>query len=224
MKRKYALYPIIMSACALLCFIAVAIVFAGVVQPLWGRIMLLILPALILGIVAFFAVKGKLGASATTIWTTILSIVLFLASVFYVILLGIWTATTTTTDIQYYSRAYAQIDEVDAVVEIFPETIPADAKDIVFTYTPQFLQGGEIFELSYTTTNEKITEWSSLLNGEAEWIGSNRQWHSENNWSFDGVEATRYLLDWDGGFNHGEMCYVLIDEAMGRITFYYSIW
>ena len=31
MKRKYALYPIIMSACALLCFIAVVIMFAGVV-------------------------------------------------------------------------------------------------------------------------------------------------------------------------------------------------
>ena len=224
MKRKYALYPIIMSACALLCFIAVFIVFAGVVQPLWGRMMLLILPALILGAVSFFAAKGNLGVSATIIWTTILSIVLFLASVFYVCLLGIWTATTATTDTQYYTRAYAQIDEVDAVADIFPETIPADAKDIVFTYTPQFLQGGEIFELSYTTRNEKITEWSSLLNGEAEWIGSNRQWHSENNWSFDGVEATRYLLDWDGGFNHGEMCYVLIDEAMGRITFYYSIW
>ena len=110
------------------------------------------------------------------------------------------------------------------VEEIFPETIPADAKDIAFTYTPQFLQGGEVFELSYTTTNEKLTEWTDILKKEAEWIGSNREWHSENNWSFDGVEATRYLLDWDGGFNHGEMCYVLVDEAMGRITFYYSIW
>ena len=77
MKRKYALYPIIMSACALLCFIAVVIVFAGVVQPLWGRMAILVLPALILGVVAFFAVKGKLGVSATTIWTTILSIVLY---------------------------------------------------------------------------------------------------------------------------------------------------
>ena len=107
MKRKYARYPIIMSTCAFLCFIAVVIVFTGVVQPLWGRMMLLVLPALILGVVAFFAVKGKLGVSATTIWTTILSIVLLLASVFYVFLLVIWTATTITTDIQYYSRAYA---------------------------------------------------------------------------------------------------------------------
>ena len=224
MKRKYALYPTIMSACALLCFIVVIIVFAGVVQPLWGRMLLLILPALILGAVALFAAKGKLGVSATTIWTTILSIVLFPASVFYVFPLGIWTATTTTTDIQYYSRAYAQIDEKDVVEEIFPEAIPADATDIVFTYTPQFLQGGEVFELSYITTNEEISEWTTLLKSEAEWIGLNSEWYTENNWSFDGVEAIRYQLDWDGGFNHGEMCYVLIDENTCRITFYYSIW
>ena len=36
---------------------------------------------------------------------------------------------------------------------------------------------------------------ATLLKKEAEWIGSNRQWHSENNWSFDGVEATRYLFN-----------------------------
>ena len=224
MKHKYAFYPIIMSACALLCYIAVIIVFTGVVQPLWGRMMLLLLPALILGLVAIFAAKGKLGVSATTIWTTILSVVLLLASVFYVSLLYVWTATTTTTDIQYYSRAYAQIDEENGVKEVFPKTIPADAKDVVFTYTPQFLQGGEVFELTYTTTNEKITEWTTLLEKEAGWIGSNHEWHSENNWFFDGVDATRYQLDWDGGFNHGEICYVLIDETMERITFYYSHW
>jgi len=224
MKHKYARYPMIMSVCALFCFIAIVILFAGVVQPLWGRMMLLLLPALILGVVAFFAAKGKLSVSAATIWTTILSIVLFLASAFYVSLLFIWTATTTTTDIQYYTRAYAQIDEEYAVEEIFPKTVSENAKDIVFTYTPQFLQGGEVFELSYTTTNEEITEWIALLKKEAEWVGSNRQWHSENGWSFDGIEATRYQLDWDGGFNHGKMCYVLIHEILGRITFYYSHW
>ena len=81
-----------------------------------------------------------------------------------------------------------------------------------------------MFELSYITTNEELTKWATLLENEAEWIGSNRRWHSENNRLFDGVEATRYLLDWDGGFNHGEMCYALINEEIGRITFYYSRW
>ena len=214
----------IMSACALLCFIAVMIVFAGEVQPLWGRMMLLVLPATILGVIAFLAAKGRLGVTATIIWTTILSALLFVASVFYAFLLVIWTATTTTTDIRYYTRAYAQIDEVDAVGEIFPKTIPAEAKDVAFTYTPPFLQGGEVFELSYTATNEQLTEWSERLEKEVEWIGSNQEWHSENNWLFDGIEATRYQLDWDDGFNHGEICYVLIDETSGRITFYYSHW
>ena len=224
MKRKYALYPMIMSVCALFCFITVFVDFAETVQPLWGRIILLILPALILGLVAFFAAKGKLGIFATVSLTTILSIVLFLASVFYILFLSMWTLTTITTDIQYYSRAYAQIDEEDGVKEVFPKNIPTDAEDIVFTYTPQFLQGGEVFELSYTTNNDKLTEWTALLKKEAEWIGSNHEWHSENGWFFNGVDSTRYQLDWDGGVNHGEMCYVLIDEKMERITFYYSLW
>lgn len=224
MKHKYALYPIIMSICALFCFIVVLILFSGAVQPLWGRMMILILPALLLGIIALCAAKGKLGVSATTIWTTILVIVLFLASAFYVSVLSVWTATTTTTDIKYYSRAYAQINEEDGVKEVFPKAIPADADDIAFTYFPQFLQGGEVFELSYTTTDKKLAEWTTILEREADWIGSNQKWHSENNWSFSGTDAMRYQLDWDGGFNHGEICYVLINAEMNRITFYYSQW
>ena len=224
MKHKYAYYPIVMSICALVCFVVVLALFSGAVQPLWGRMMLLILPALFLGIVAFCAAKGKLGVSATYIWTTVLVIVLFLGSVFYVSILYVWTATTTTTDIKYYSRAYEQIDEEDGVKEVFPQSIPADADDITFSYSPQFLQGGEVFELSYTTTDEKVTEWVTLLKSESEWIGSNQEWHTENNWSFNGIDTMRYQLYWDGSFNHGEICYVLIDEEMGRITFYYSEW
>ncbi len=186
--------------------------------------MLLILPALLLGMIAFCAAKGKLGASATNIWTTVLVVVLFLASVFYVFILSVWTATTTTTDIKYYSRAYAQINKEAGVKEVFPKSIPVDTDDIAFTYFPQFLQGGEVFELSYTTTDEKLTEWTTLLKSESEWIGSNQTWHTENNWSFNGIDTMRYQLDWDGGFNHGEICYVLIDEETGRITFYYEDW
>ena len=224
MKHKYAIYPIIVSICAFICFLIVLLLFSGAVQPLWGRMMLLILPALLLGMLAFCAAKGKVGVTATNIWTTVLAIVLFLGSVFYVALLFVWTATTTTTDIQYYSRAYAQIDEESGVKEVFPKSIPADADDISFTYYPQFLQGGEVFELSYTTTDEKLTELKTLLKSESAWIGSNQDWHTENNWSFDGKDAMRYQLDWDGDFNHGQTCYVLIDEEMGQITFCYSKW
>ncbi len=224
MKQKHAIYPIIMSICALFCFIAIAIWFSQAVQPPWGGIMLLIMPALLLGILAFFAAKGKLTALAIWIWTTVLAVVLFLASALYVPVLTVWTATTTTTDIGYYHRAYAQIGEVDGVKAVFPRAIPADAEDISFTYSPPFLQGGEVFELSYTTTTEKLVEWAERLTGESEWIGSNQAWHTEHNWFLSDADATRYQLLWDGGYNHGEICYVLIDENAGRITFYYSRW
>ena len=224
MKHKHALYPILMSICAFVCFLSVFILMADTVQPLWGRTMLLLLPAVILGVVSLLSLNGRLSMNKTVVFTTILTIVLLLASVFYFFLLTIWTATTETTDIRYYSRAYDQIEDEDGVEDVFPRRIPDDAENIDFSYTPQFLQGGEVFELSYTTTDEKLTEWAARLTREAEWIGPNKEWHDINHWSFHGEDSVRYHLDWDGGYNHGEMCYVLIDEDANRITFYYSRW
>jgi len=224
MKHKHALYPILMSICAFVCFLGVVLLMADTVQPLWGRTMLLLLPAVILGAVGLLSLNGKLSMNKTVILTTILTIVLLLASMFYFFLLTIWTATTETTDIRYYSRAYDQIEDEDGVEDIFPRRIPDDAENIDFSYTPQFLQGGEVFELSYTTTVEKLAEWSARLTGEADWIGSNKEWLEAHNRIFSGKDSTRYLLYWDGGSNHGEMCYVLIDEEISRITFYYSEW
>ena len=224
MKHKHALYPIIMSAVAFVCFAVVFVLFAGTVQPMWGRVALLFAPALFLGIVAFLAVKGKLGVPATIIWTTVLSVVLALASAFYVIFLFVWSATTTTTDVRYYGRAYHQIDSRDSVADVFPSSIPADAEDIEFVYHPQFLQGGEVFELSYTTTDEKLTQWETLLRKEAQWIGTNEDWEQDNGWSCEDDDGVLYQLYWDGGFNHGEMCYALIGDETGRIKFYYSQW
>lgn len=224
MKQKHELYPMIMSICAFVCFLGVVVLMADTVQPLWGRTMLLLLPTVILGSVGLLSLNGRLSMNKTVILTTILTIVLLLASIFYFFLLTIWTATTETTDIRYYSRAYDQIEDEDGVEDVFPRRIPDDAENIDFSYRPQFLQGGEVFELSYTTTEEKLTEWKTVLTKEAEWIGSNKEWHEENHWGFHDEDSVRYHFDWDGGYNHGEMSYVLIDEEANRITFYYSEW
>lgn len=224
MKNQYARYPLVMSCLALACFFAVAAFMASAVQPPWGRILVLLIPAITLYVVTFLSSKGILTSKVTTVITTILSIVLLLASVFYTVLLSIWASTTVTTDVRFYSRAYARIDDEDGVEGIFPEKIPTDANDITFKYTPQFLQGGEVFELSCTLSSTDISEWESLLKREAEWIGSNEEWHKMNNWAFRGTNGVRYQLDWDGGYNHGEMSYVLIEPSTNRITFYYSEW
>ena len=221
MTKKYALYPLIMAVVAQLCFL---VIVTNTIQPLWGRTMILILPSLIFCTVGLFALSGKLSKDATIILTSVLTIFLFLASVFYVFLLSIWSANTETTDVRDYARVYDDIEDEKGVKNVFPKKIPDDAENIMFSYVPQLLQGGEVFELSYTTTEEKLTEWKTVLTREAEWIGSNKEWHEANHWGFHDEDSVRYHLDWDGGFNHGEMCYVLIDEETNRITFYYSEW
>ena len=224
MKNNPALFPLAMGTLALICFLAVALFMASSVQPLWGHIMVLLLPTLILYAVAYLSMKGKINSKKTAILTTVLTIVLLLVSIFYTILLSMWTATTVTSDVRYYSRAYAQIDDEDGVEGIFPAAIPIDATDVSFHYNPQFLQGGEVFEVSYTVTDDVLSEWETRLEKKAEWIGSNEEWHRLNNWGFHDSDSTRYHLYWDGGSNHGEMSYVLIEPTTNRITFHYTDW
>jgi len=223
MKHKYALYPISMSICAFLCFLGISFLFADAVEPRWGWILLLLLPAVLLATVSVPAVKGLWKEGTTVVVTSILILLLIPASGFYTVILC-FINSGETTDIRYYTRAYDVIEDEEGVEGIFPETIPTDAEDVAFYYTPQVLQGGEVFELSYTTTKETLTEWKTVLTKEAEWIGSNKEWHEINHWGFRGEDSVRYHFGWDGGYNHGEMCYVLIDEDTNRITFYYSRW
>ncbi len=223
MKHKYALYPLGMGILALCCFVVIAGFMADTVQPLWGRIFVLLLPAVLLLTLGLLACRGTLTFGKTVAITTILSLVLVILSIGYTFLLALWTATTTTTDIRYYSRAYDQIDDEEGVAGVFPRTIPEDAEDISFYYYPRFLQGGEVLELSYVITTEKRAEWEQRLAGKAGWIGSDREWREANHRT-GGTDATRYQLYWDGGSNHGEISYVLIEKETNRITFYYSEW
>lgn len=224
MRNKHMLFPLVMGTLAFVCFLAITLFMSSSVQPLWGRMMALLLPALVLYIVAFASWKGKINAGKTVLLTSVLTVVLLLLSVFYVFLLSIWTATTVTTDVRYYSRAFSEIANEEGVNGVFMNEIPDDAKEVVFRYNPQFLQGGEVFALSYTTSDEKIAEWENKLEQKASWIGSNEEWCRLNNWSSHDEDATRYQLYWDGGSNHGEMSYVLVEPSINRITFCYTDW
>ena len=224
MKNKSARFPLIMAVLAFFCFLLVVLLMSTAVQPLWGRTVVLLIPALVLGGIGLLALKGLFDSKTTEVLTAVLSVIFLLVSICYTFVLSIWTATADTEDVKYYSRAFAQIEDGNGVKGVFPQIIPSDAKDISFHYNPAFLQGGEVFELSCTVTEEKISDWTELLEGAAEWIGSNEEWHHTNNWGFSDADSIRYHLYWDGGFNHGEMCYVLVDPSICRITFNYEDW
>ena len=107
------MFPLIMAGAALLCFLVLFFNMAATVQPLWGKVMVLILPSLILSTVAVFALKGRLNRRKTIIVTCVLSITLVIASFVYTVFLSVLTATTVTTDVTFYTAAYEQIDEED---------------------------------------------------------------------------------------------------------------
>ena len=224
MKNKYASIPLTTAILAFLCFLFMVFLMSTAVQPLWERTIVLLMPALVLGGIGLLALKGLFDSKTTEVLTAVLSVIFLLVSICYTFVLSIWTATTDTEDVKYYSRAFAQIEDGNGVKGVFPQVIPSDAKDISFHYNPAFLQGGEVFELSCTVTEEKMSEWTELLESAAEWIGSNEEWHRTNNWGFYDTDSIRYHLYWDGGFNHGEMCYALVDPSICRITFCYEDW
>lgn len=232
MKNKYAIFPFVMSGLAFLCFLFLMFDMASVVQPLWGETMVLILPSLVLSLLGFFAYQGKLSLRTTQTLTVALSIILVIASFVYTIFLSVWTATTVTTDVKFYPRAYAQIKEEDGVKGIFPDKIPADAENVAFRYNPQFLQGSEWFELSYTTTADVLSHWDRFLKDEAEWVGSYGEWRENHRGGgFRNKDAILYQLYWEDEThgemayaNHGETAFVLIDRTRNQITFFYEDW
>ena len=224
MKEKAGLLPFTAGGLALVGFLLVMGVMATAVQPLWGRTLVLLLPALVFFAVGAAARKGRMGPSTAAALTAVLAAVFFLLSVFYVLLLSVWTATTVTTDVKYYRRAYARISGKEAVCARFPASVPEDARDVEFSYMPRFLQGGEVFRLSYTAPEDEITRRSISLQAAAEWSGPDAEWFRMHGQPGGEGDSVRYQLFGSGFGNHGEECCVLIDWAGGRIAFYYSDW
>ena len=224
MKNGHLHFPFIMGGIALACFLAVVLLVQTAVQPPWGRVLVLLLPALILFGIGISGRAGILDAGKTTALTAGSSVVLFLLSVCYVLLLLVWTATMTTTDTKYYARAYRQISERGSVTACFPASIPEEATDVEFRYNPQFLQGGEEFRLSYHATEARLLEQMGKLPAAAEWSGANEEWYLMHNQSPRDPGLMRYQLFGEGFSNHGEEACVLVDPSVGRIEFCYSKW
>ena len=130
MKEKAGLLPFTAGGLALSCFLLVAGVMATAVQPLWGRTLVLLLPALVFFAVGAAARKGSLSPRAAAVLTAVLAAVFFFLSLCYVFLLSIWTATTVTTEVKYYTRALAQIDSNEEAGVQFGAPVAEGARDV----------------------------------------------------------------------------------------------
>ena len=98
MERKDAVLPCVMGSLALVCFLLAAVFLSAAVLPPWGRIPVLLLPALVLWGIGVLARKGMLSSRMTEALTAGLTILFLLLSLVYVFLLSLRIAATTITD------------------------------------------------------------------------------------------------------------------------------
>jgi hypothetical protein len=69
----------------------------------------------------------------------------------------------TVTDVAQYSKILNDPWKDSPLVQHFPKTIPAEAKNVKIYYVPGFLQGGSMLQLQMTLPPAKIAEIQAQL-------------------------------------------------------------
>ncbi len=138
------------------------------------------MPFVCLGIITFFTVTEKLKIGASSVITGILIFILSFGMLFAFVFMSIDIATTTTTDIGKYERVLKLTDYPNNLLtKYFPNKIPGNTKNIVFSYNPAFLQGGENFDLKFEMDSDSIKNYIDEFSHKAKWIGKSRDVEAE---------------------------------------------
>jgi hypothetical protein len=104
-----------------------------------------------------FRIIGKI-----LLWLGGLLIAAIIALVAWVIV-DLNSSLETVTDITQYSKILNNPWKDSPLVQHFPKTIPAEAKNVKIHYVPGFLQGGSMLQLQMTLPPAKIAEIQAQL-------------------------------------------------------------
>lgn len=238
---KKAPFPAIMTIISLVLFIGVyLLVTMTVIEPYYFVGLIFAVPFVLFGIITFFTVTGKLRIIASSIITGILIFILGFASLCAFVFIAFEAATTITTDIGKYERVLKLTDYPNnSLMEYFPNEIPDNAKGIVFTYNPAFLQGGERFGLKFETDSNSIDNYINELSKKAKWIGKSSESQAEENGIFSSAFDFLGYTDLPGDFiiylvdsrpyhpndwNHGKLSLAAISKNRNEIIFLAEDW
>lgn len=179
MKRKLPVFPVIMTVLAFICFVLVYFFVAYCfIIPQYAKGLLFAIPFAVLLILTICAYFGKVRKEAAAGITAVLSFV-FIASAFVLLMfLSFTEGTRAVEDPAYYERALTRSSVqncTDGNELLLPQNIPDNAEDVVFYYTPQVLQGGEIFFISFKTDDRALDAYENELTQYALWSGTYEQ-------------------------------------------------
>jgi len=174
---KMARFPAIMTIISFILFIAIYLfVTMTAIEPYYFMGLVFAIPFVSFGIITFFSVTGRLKIITSSLITSILIFVLGFAMLFVFLFITFDAATTTTTDISKYERVLKLTGYPNNLLtEYFPNKIPDNAKDIIFSYNPAFLQGGEMFGLKFKIDINFINSYINELSQKAKWIGKSSE-------------------------------------------------
>lgn len=234
-------FPSIMTIISFVLFIG-AYLFVTVtsIEPYYFKGLLFAVPFICFGIITFFTVTEKLNVGVSSVITGILIAVLSFATLFAFVFIAFDAATTTTTDIGKYERVLSLTGYPNNdLIKYFPDKIPENSKDTVFSYNPAFMQGGENFDLKYKMDSGSIKSYINEFSKKAKWIGKSSDSEAEKSGIILGAftffddanlpdDFTIYLIaskpyhpdDW----NHGKVSLVAISKQRNEILFHAEDW
>ncbi|MGE4213638.1 MAG: hypothetical protein AB7E42_02520 [Anaerotignaceae bacterium] len=238
---KKALLSAVMTIISFVLFIGVyLLVTVKSIEPYYLEGLLFAIPFVCFGIITFFTVIEKLKTVTSFVITCILIIVLGFASVLAFCFMAFDAATTVTTDIGKYERVLKLTGYPNnALIKCFPDKIPSNAKNIIFSYNPAVLQGGENFDLKFETDSDSIKNYIDEFSQQAKWIGKSIDSEAEKNGIISSAfttvgytnlpeDFTIYLIDskpyYTDDWNHGELSVAAISEQRNEIIFLAEDW
>lgn len=238
---KNASFPAMMTIISFVLFIGVYwLVTVKSIEPYYFEGLIFAVPFICFGIITFFTVKEKLKRVSSSIMTGVLIFLSVPAMLVTFTIMIFDAATTITTDISKYERVLNMSGyRSNSLIKHFPDKIPGSAKNIIFSYNPAFLQGGENFDLKFETDLDSIKSYINEFSQKAKWQGKASENEAEKNGVFSGTfntfgymdlpeDFTIYLIyskpykpsDW----NHGELSLVAISQQRKEIIFLAEDW
>lgn len=238
---KKASFPAMTTIISFAVFVGVYwLVTVRSIEPYYFEGLIFAVPFVCFGIITFFTIKEKLKLVYSSIITLVLIFLLGPAMLVTLTFMIIDSATTVTTDIGKYERVLNLKGYTsNSLIKHFPDKIPCNAKDIIFSYNPAFLQGGENFDLKFNTDLDSIESYIDQFSLKAKWQGKASDKEAEKNGIFFGSfytfgytnlpgDFTIYLIDSKpykpSDWNHGELSLVAISKQSKEIIFHAKDW
>lgn len=234
---KKVWFPMLMTIFSFLLFVMVyLIVTVKFIEPYYFEGLIFAVPFICFGCITFLTAAGKLKTSVSFVITGVLVIVLGLT--FLVIFSGlvIKASSSTITNINKYERILEENGYPNNLwIEHFPDTIPKNAENIVFSYNPGFLQAGAWLGLKFKTDADSIENYISEWSQKANWSGKLDDHQAEANHimseTFRNVgyidlpeDFIIYIMGSKPGFNHGAFSLVAISKQRNEIIFLFKEW